>query len=54
MDSDRIVDQGSEGIPYTFKAYQRVPKSHPAVKAKPEYFVDVSEIDESELPLVTG
>lgn len=52
MNSDRIIDQGSEGIPYTFKPYQRVPKSHEAVKASPQNFMPVDDLDDAELELV--
>lgn len=54
MNSDRVSDPGSLGIPYAFKAYQRVARSHPAVQAKPHMFMDIEELDESELPLVTA
>jgi hypothetical protein len=44
-----IVDEGSEGTPYAFRAYQRVHKSHPAVKANPGAFLPADEVDETVL-----
>jgi hypothetical protein len=44
-----VLDEGDEGIAYTFKAGERVPKNHPAVKACPGAFVT---LDESEAELV--
>lgn len=49
MNSDRVVDQGSDGIPHTFKAYQRVPRNHPVVKAKPGYFMELDEVEDPDL-----
>jgi hypothetical protein len=46
-----IVDPGTEGMPYAFRAYQRVHKDHPAVLACPGGFVPADEVDE-ELILV--
>lgn len=42
-----IVDGGDEGIPYAFKAFQRVSKSHPAVKECPGAFMPADEVDET-------
>lgn len=44
---NNIVDEGSEGTPYSFRAYQRVHKSHPAVKACPGAFIPADEVDET-------
>jgi hypothetical protein len=41
-----IVDPGTEGMPYAFRAYQRVHKDHPAVVACPGGFVPAGEVDE--------
>lgn len=46
---NNIVDEGDEGIPYAFKAFQRVNKTHPAVKANPGAFMPVEDADESVL-----
>lgn len=54
MNSDRIIDEGSEGIPYTFRPYQRVPRSHPAVKDSPSSFMDVDALSDAELELVVA
>ena len=54
MNSDRVEDQGDEGISYAFKAYQRVPKNHPAVKEAPGAFMEIEDLDESELELVAS
>jgi len=43
------VDEGDEGIPYAFKAFQKVPRNHPAVKACPSAFM---EMDEAEAELI--
>jgi hypothetical protein len=43
---NNIVDGGDEGIPYAFKAFQRVSKNHPAVKACPGAFIPAEEVDE--------
>jgi hypothetical protein len=42
-----IVDEGDEGVPYAFKAFQRVSKNHPAVKACPGGFMPASDVDET-------
>lgn len=44
-DYERHVDYEHEvqGVPYAFKAYEKVPASHPAVKANPSAFVAVDE-----------
>ena len=40
------IDEGDEGMPYAFKAFQRVRKDHPAVKACPGAFMPADEVDE--------
>lgn len=52
MDSDRIDDPGDEGVQYGFKPYQRVARTHPAVLQSPHHFMDIEELDESELEMV--
>lgn len=42
---NEIVDEGDEGIPYAFKANQRVRNDHPAVKANPGAFIPADEVD---------
>ncbi len=42
-----IIDDGDEGIPYAFKAFQRVPKTHPAVKANPGAFMPADDVDDT-------
>ena len=44
-----IVDEGDEGMPYAFKAYQKVSATHPAVKANPGAFMPLEEVDEPDL-----
>ena len=47
MDNNNdIVDPGDEGIPYAFKANERVAKNHPAVLANPGAFVPADEADD--------
>jgi hypothetical protein len=41
-----ILDPGDEGVPYAFKSFQRVSKDHPAVKACPDAFMPLEEVDE--------
>jgi hypothetical protein len=43
---NQIVDEGDEGMPYAFKANQRVNKNHPAVKACPGAFIPADDVDE--------
>lgn len=54
MNSDRVEDQGSEGIPYAFKQYQRVLRTHPAVKTSPGSFTAIDDLDDAELEMVTS
>jgi hypothetical protein len=42
---NEIVDEGDDGIPYAFKANQRVRKDHPAVKTCPGAFIPADEVD---------
>jgi hypothetical protein len=44
---NNIVDPGEPGIPYAFRAFQKVPKMHPAVKANPGAFIPLEEVDET-------
>jgi hypothetical protein len=48
-DHDVMVDEGDEGVPYTFKAFQKVNKNHPAVKSCPGAFMPLDEVDEADL-----
>jgi hypothetical protein len=49
LDTDNDpVDPGDEGTPFAFKAGERVPKNHPAVKANPAAFMTLEEAEESE------
>lgn len=54
MNKDQPSDPGSEGIPYAFKQYQRVPANHPAVRESPGSFMKIDEMDDAELELVTS
>jgi hypothetical protein len=42
---NHVIDEGDEGIPYAFKANQRVRNDHPAVKANPGAFIPADEVD---------
>jgi hypothetical protein len=44
-----IVDEGDEGIPYAFKAFQKVNRNHPAVRACPSAFMELAEAEDAEL-----
>jgi hypothetical protein len=46
-----VVDPGSEGIPYAFRAFQKVSSNHPAVKDSPSSFMPLDEVDEVDLEL---
>jgi hypothetical protein len=47
LDTDNDpIDEGDEGVPYAFKAFQRVNPDHPAVKANPDAFMPADEVDE--------
>lgn len=48
INKDEPIDEGDLGVPYAFKAFQRVSKSHPAVKAAPGAFMPADEVDEEE------
>jgi hypothetical protein len=43
-----------EGTSYVFKPLQRVPRSHPAVKTSPGSFMDLDDLDDAELELVSS
>jgi len=40
------IEPGDMGTPYTFKAGERVPKNHPAVKDSPGSFISEDEANE--------
>lgn len=46
ISKDEPYDPGDLGIPYTFKANERVAKSHPAVKANPGAFAELDDVEE--------
>jgi hypothetical protein len=46
INKDDPIDEGDEGVPYAFKANQRVHRDHPAVKANPGAFIPADEVDE--------
>lgn len=50
MDTDRrpVVEE-DPGVPYAFKANQKVSRNHPAVKACPDAFAPIEDYDEAEL-----
>ena len=43
-----------EGKTYVFKPYQRVPRSHEAVEASPDSFMEIEDLNDAELELVTS
>jgi hypothetical protein len=49
---NEIVDPGDEGIPYAFKAFQKVSSNHPAVRDAPGCFMPLDEVDEVDRELV--
>lgn len=51
---DEPYDQGKDGIPYVFRAYQRVPRDNPAVKACPSGFVEVEDLTDAEQELIAS
>ena len=46
------VDEGDDGIPYTFKAGEKVRRDHPAVKQSPHAFVELEDAEEMNLEQV--
>lgn len=54
INKDQPAIPGDEGIPYAFRPYQRVPRSHPAVQEAPGAFMPEEELDDSERELVTS
>ena len=44
--ADVPTDEGDEGVPYAFKAGEKVSKSHPAVKENPGAFVPLEDWDD--------
>lgn len=53
INKDQPSDPGSEGMPYAFRQYQKVHRSHPAVQANPGAFMDIEDLEDSERELVT-
>jgi hypothetical protein len=47
-DNDPVVAE-DPGTPYAFKAFQKVHKSHPAVKENPGAFLSSDEVDEDDI-----
>lgn len=45
-ENHRDYEPEDPGIPYAFKAYQKVPRSHPAVQQSPHAFVELDDVDE--------
>jgi len=41
-----VLDEGKPGVSYAFKAFQKVPSSHPAVKDCPGGFMPLDDVDE--------
>lgn len=48
-DHNVMLDEGDEGVPYSFKAFQKVNKNSPAVKACPDAFMPLDEVDDTDL-----
>jgi hypothetical protein len=46
INKDEPFDPGDEGVPYSFKAFQKVSASHPAVAANPSAFLPIEDVDE--------
>lgn len=53
MNKDEPSDPGSEGTAYTFKQFQRVPKTHEAVKTSPGSFMPIEDLTDAELDLAS-
>lgn len=45
---NRIIDEGDEGVPYAFKAFQKVNASHVAVQESPDLFIPLDEVDDAD------
>ena len=43
------VDPGDDGVPYAFKAGEKVPRNHEAVKASPGSFISLDEAEDRNL-----
>ena len=43
------LDQGDEGVPYAFKAGEKVPRNHEAVKSSPGSFISLDEAEDRDL-----
>lgn len=46
---NNIIDEGDEGVPYAFKAFQKVNANHVAVAEAPGMFIPLAEVDEEDL-----
>ena len=46
INKDEPYDIGDEGVPYAFKAFQKVSATHPAVEANPGAFMPLEDVDE--------
>ena len=44
-----ILDAGSQGTSYVFKAMEKVSSNHPAVKDSPSSFMPLDDVDEVDL-----
>ena len=42
---EHVINEADNGIPYAFKANEKVAKDHPAVKANPGAFAPVDDDD---------
>lgn len=54
MNKDQPLEEAVEGMTYTFRQYQRVPATHPAVKESPGSFLKLEDMNDAELELVTS
>ena len=43
------ADPGDQGVPYAFKAGEKVPRNHEAVKASPGSFISLDEAEDRDL-----
>ena len=49
INMDEPSDPGDLGVPYAFKAFQKVSATHPAVQANPGAFMPLEEVEDLEL-----
>lgn len=47
-----VIDEGDSGVPYAFKAFQKVNANHPAVLDSPDSFMPLSDVEEGDLDAV--